>query len=110
MSKTITGNTSYRKSYATQCLISGSTNSRAFDNCFEMGDGDEVVFHIMKRALSLTSEMVDNYHSPTGFIAWDSKEYKERKKVARLIKLNRNLREKGFWPQWLEFYNSKQGK
>ena len=51
--KTISGNTAYRAKFAGDTLL--RTNGRgpfwrSFDNCFEMGDGDEVVRRIVRRA------------------------------------------------------------
>lgn len=40
---------SQRKQYARQCLYKGRS-SRGFDNCFEMGDGGEVVKYLMSKA------------------------------------------------------------
>jgi hypothetical protein len=39
-----------RVNYAIQCIQRGSTDGRAFDACFEMFDGDEVVTAIIRRA------------------------------------------------------------
>jgi hypothetical protein len=39
-----------RINYAARCIVSGHTGSRAFDTCFEMGDGDEVVSALVRRA------------------------------------------------------------
>lgn len=39
-----------RINYAARCIMSGHTGGRSFDTCFEMGDGDEVVAALVKRA------------------------------------------------------------
>jgi hypothetical protein len=41
---------SERKQYAKRCILNGNTNSRAFDACFEMGDGDAVMLYLWKQA------------------------------------------------------------
>jgi len=40
---------SQRKQYARQCFYKGRTNTRRFDNCFEQGDGGEVVKYLMTK-------------------------------------------------------------
>lgn len=83
MSKTITGGLSYRKQYALQCILK-DIRTRAFDNCFEMGDGDDVVRYIMKRA---TEPVIDG----------TNRAETQRKLVVK-------LKEKGFWNNWLAFF------
>ena len=41
---------SRRKQYAARVLLKGGPFTRTYDNCFEMGDGDEVVKYLMARA------------------------------------------------------------
>jgi hypothetical protein len=41
----------YRVEYAARNLVKGTTDSRQFDTCFEMNDGDAVTAAIVKRAL-----------------------------------------------------------
>jgi hypothetical protein len=42
-------NFKYRVNYTAQCFLK-DIKSRAFDNCFEMNDGDAVVVALMRRA------------------------------------------------------------
>lgn len=39
-----------RVDYAEKCFLSGNADSRKFDACFEMRDGDLVVTHLILRA------------------------------------------------------------
>lgn len=108
--KTITGNTSYRKQYATSCLIkSHSPNTRSFDNCFEMGDGDEVVRHVMKRATETIplAEKAEAMVYSEG-LAINSPEYKALMKKRKQDKLVANLKRGGFWNKWVEFTELNQ--
>jgi hypothetical protein len=73
----------YRKQYAMKCLESGRIHTRGFDNCFENGDGDEVVKHIMKFCL-----------------AYPSKSEMQARKKDKIIK---TLQEKGFWDNWIKY-------
>lgn len=105
MSMTIRGNTSYRANYAKQCILRGgnATNTRAFNNCFEMGDGDEVVRRIMRYALTKKGELIDIYNGKT--YSTSSPEWKadkaERKRLA-LLKALENYRT---LERWTYFYN-----
>lgn len=101
MSKTITGNTAYRKQYATQCIVRGSTDTRAFSNCFEMGDGDEVVKHIMHRALHCEARELTIASEPVSLY---SPRFKEHRKARKTKALRQNLKRLGFWNNWLETY------
>jgi hypothetical protein len=40
---------SQRKQHAARCLIKGGPFTRKYDNCFEAGDGDQVVRYLMNR-------------------------------------------------------------
>ena len=95
MAKTITGNLSYRKQYALQCLLKG-IHSRGFDNCFEMGDGDEVVRFIMKKATEkLRTDFIDIHGNIN---------YKRMKKLHKQEKLVKALKDRGAWDGWYKFY------
>lgn len=48
-----------RVNYAAACIVSGYTNGRHFDTCFEMGDADYVAAALVRRALN----------NPTGKLA-----------------------------------------
>lgn len=103
MTKTITGTLSYRKQYALQCLLKG-IDSRARDNCYEMGDGDEVVRFIMRKALEVLPE-------PTPFpehgLPLD--EFKKIKRTHEAVKKQQRiieaLKRSGSYDSWLYFYN-----
>jgi len=41
---------STRVSYAKRCILSGNTNTRAFDTCFEMYDGSFVMCRLWQEA------------------------------------------------------------
>ena len=44
-------NQQYRINFACRVMLAGRTQTRAFDNCFEMWDGHEVAAKIYRRAL-----------------------------------------------------------
>jgi len=50
--KTISGDLTYRVKFASACLMRPPKGGmrHSFDNCFEMGDGDEVVRRILRNA------------------------------------------------------------
>ena len=50
MSAAIRGNTQDRIRIAAARINAGTARGRAFDNCFEMGDGDEVFSALIHRA------------------------------------------------------------
>lgn len=107
MSKTISDGLAYRKQYAIQCLIKG-ISTRARDNCYEMGDGDEVVRHIMKICLTPLPFELDT--EPGKSYVWDSPEYKaiRRSRAAhkRQSALIEALKKSGSWDYWLYFYEN----
>ena len=41
----------YRVSFACARILSGGATTRAFDTCFEMGDGNQVAARVYRRAL-----------------------------------------------------------
>ena len=105
MTNTITGNTSYRKSYALQSLIkTHSPNTRAFDNCFEMGDGDEVVRHIIAYANAPLDglEAAQEKMNTTG-VGFKSPEWKLLTRANNQKKLINNLKKAGTWESWNHF-------
>lgn len=62
----------YRVHYAARCLMQGRTHTRAFDTCFEMGDGDEVVAALMQRARHTPrlDQALRRWLTPDGFRRW----------------------------------------
>lgn len=97
MTKTITGGLSYRKQYALQCFLNG-TDSRARDNCFEMGDGDEVMVYLMRRA---TEQLPPKPDYPYGEnIYKDDPRLKLIRKHERQEKLLANLKKSGSFEHW----------
>lgn len=50
MSAAIRGNLADRINIAAQKILRGQTDGRSFSDCFEMGDGDEVVIGLVRRA------------------------------------------------------------
>lgn len=110
MSKTITGGLAYRKRYALNALmLSPSPRGRGFDNCFEMGDGKEVVLHIMKAAtkplpqaeLARARELIKT----EGLMA-SSPEFKLIAQAEKQERLLWNLRCGGHYEPWLTVMNN----
>jgi hypothetical protein len=103
--KTITGGLSYRKQFALQALIRTSNpNSRAFDNCFEMGDGEEVVKHVMAYARAPLPEEPD-FGVVFGFNSPQYKRMKRRHKQQRLVS---HLKDAGVWEKWSAVYSGSE--
>lgn len=67
--KSITGTTQDRINIACKVILSGKPTTRNFDNCFEMGDGDEVMRGVYQRALKnpKLKEALPRYLSPTAY-------------------------------------------
>lgn len=108
MSKTITGGLGYRKQFALKAILENRTNSRNFDNCFEMGDGDEVLKFIMQKATKLLPkpnwvQSPDNPKETFLTSKEDEKKFCEELKQARLVKA---LKSSGFWEPWLKTFNN----
>lgn len=87
-----------RKQYAQECLISGRTGTRAFDNCFENFDGDKVVRFLMKKAMSTTDKDVEIANSFRPEVS-----YKDWKKSWTKVKLKEAIQESGSWDYWKYF-------
>ena len=103
--KTIDGNLSYRKQFALKAIIENRTSTRNFDNCFEMGDGDEVVKFIIKKTkekLQPVSYFEKKMKEENGLII-GSKDYKLWRKAQKQEKLIRNLKRMGCYNEWLYF-------
>ena len=86
----------YYKQYAKRCILENRINTRAFDNCFENGQGAEVVKYIVRQALQAPKDL--------NFIGEIM--HSEYKKKAELFKLKNNLVSLGMWGEWLYFYNN----
>lgn len=94
-------NFKYRVNYAAQCFMKG-IHSRAFDNCFEMFDGDAVVVALMRRALKndkLKQAISKNWRElgPLGFpLDWEKLyfKYSDVKNLNELAEKLRNLKGK----------------
>lgn len=82
-----------RKAAVIECLVNNRTNSRMFDNCFENGDGDLVVEHILK--------YVDGY-SQADYDGDDLAKYKSAK---RRKMTHQTLMERGY-----HFYTQREHK
>jgi hypothetical protein len=98
---------SNRKQYAKKCFLRGNTNTRAFDNCFEMGDGDKVVKYLMDLCLFSTPEnklLADDINSKGRILG--SKEDKFYRKLRESEELTRAIKRDGSWDYWLYFYNN----
>jgi len=107
MSKTISGGLAYRKQYAIQCLLKG-VSTRARDNCYEMGDGDDVVRHIMKICLTPLPPLLEM--EPGKSYEWNGREYKAIRKSRAAHKRQADLidaiKHSGSWDYWLYFYQN----
>lgn len=106
--RTITGNLSYRKQYARKCILSGNTNTRSFDNCFEMGDGDEVVLYLIEKALSVTEKdkiFVETIRQKPYRVG--SENYNKMRKIENNILLKKRIIEMKTWDSWLNFWEEK---
>lgn len=107
MSKAITSGLAYRKQYAIQCLLKG-ISTRARDNCYEMGDGDDVVRHIMKICLTPLPPELDT--EPGKSYNMDSAEYKAIRKSRAEHKRQRGLiaalKKSGSWDSYVYFYHN----
>lgn len=107
MTKTITGTLAYRKQYALQCMLKG-TNSRARDNCFEMGDGDQVMVYIMRRATEKLPDVtaaMELYR--TVGLSNKSPEYKLIKKHDLQKRLLEKLKRSGTFDYWTKLIQEK---
>jgi hypothetical protein len=105
--KTITGNLSYRKQYALQCFLKG-IDSRSRDNCFEMGDGDEVMVYLMKRATEDLPDATDariKLHDVG--LTLNSPEWRLIKKHDLQKKLLTNLKKNGTFEYWTQMIKDK---
>lgn len=105
MSRTITGGLSYRKQYAIYCLLN-NISTRARDNCYEMGDGDQVVKHIMR--ICLTPLPPETEMQMGKSYVYNSPEYKAIRKSRAQHKRQRDLiaalKSSGSWDSWVYFY------
>lgn len=90
-----------RKSYAVQCLLSGRTYTRRFDNCFENGDGGEVVRYLMRLCGYATPEKIEwaEEKLKSGVI-YGGKEWSEYKKIDKAQKLHDAIKRAGLWDSW----------
>lgn len=107
MSKTITGGLAYRKQYALQCFLN-DIDTRARDNCFEMGDGDEVMLYLMRRAtepLADQSAALEKYR--TVGLSFGSPEYKLIKKHDLQKRLLEKLKKNGSFDYWTKMIEEK---
>ncbi len=92
----------YYKQYALRCLLKGKTNSRAFDNCFEDGHGDEVVIYLMKKATEALPPLPDGF-SCHGLS--DEKAARLAKKHAIQKELKSAIKKAGYWGSWVFTYS-----
>ena len=99
-------NLAKRKSYAADCLINGRSGTRAYDNCFENGDGDEVVKHLMKRALSANDADINSTYNFGVTYTIGGKEWRALQSKRNNIRLRDGIKDAGTWDYWLYFYNN----
>ena len=70
-----------------------------------MYDGDEVVMHIMRKALNYNeSKLEQAYDACHNGVRIGGKEWKTMRKLENEKKLYDNLKRLGFWDSWYKFY------
>jgi hypothetical protein len=90
-------NFKYRVDYAAQCFTKG-IQSRSFDNCFEMFDGDAVIVALIRRAnknerLKQAIRRGWSEFGPMGFpVSWENV-YNLHKDIKDLVALAKQMRE-----------------
>lgn len=86
-----------RKQYARKCLIDYKITGRAFDNCFENDDGDEVVKYLMAKAVEELPPLPDTGGAVTAEYWKLLKRHKNRQY------LEAGIRRAGYWDAWTYF-------
>jgi len=83
---------STRVSYAKRCILSGNTNTRAFDTCFEMYDGGFVMCRLWQEAENdpELAEGLKGYGSDGGRLLYEKIKTYSPRRIAKLAKLHRD--------------------
>ena len=90
----------YYKQYAKRCLLAGKTNSKAFDNSFEDGYGDEVVLFLMRQATEILPPISEFLSEG---LSTRDRRYKLIRKHENQARLCNAIKKGGTWDYWMHF-------